>query len=240
MREREKNLTKSIKWRVASIVASVSALGGALAIKEATKSYIDQPPINQAVSRTYEPEHEEEIKFFAMEAKQFQTEENNLPATDERNEVIEKVQINADIFGKDRLEQYTEDLQIYYPIYKVAADRFNLSWYLVWIVHEQESTASRDEKAFLPGRTHYGAMQRAKKYHPDEIVDKIAQDLALLAFLPQRRSDDWKEIVWAAAKLDEDRRKFGSLEAALYRYSAPGPAAFRLQQYLKYSQIFGQ
>lgn len=243
MREQEQNFLQSIKWRSARVVAAVSVVGGIVATKNSHESLRQDNSvgINNLTNRQSSQDRSLVLKWVNQEPESSKTiialgEGDQI--LEQKRKIIEKVWANRQIFGEDRIEQYVEDLDIYYPIYKVAADRFDVPWYLLWIVHEQESTASRDQNAFLANSVHYGAMQRAKKYHPDEIVNRISEPSALLAFLPQRYAYDWREIIWAAAKLREDSDNYGGLEKALYHYSDDGPAAYRWQLFQRYSQVF--
>ncbi len=229
----ERNLGQSLKWKIATALASAAAVGGLVVGKESDKQVnLDTPTPNYSlhlpIDEKLKPTLKEEV---AVSLEPGAVEKARIEA------VIEKVVTNPQVFGPENVTRFAEDLRLYYPIYHVAADRYQLPWYLLWIIHEAESKASRDENAFKPGFEHYGAMQRSKYYHPDEIVDKISSNLAILAFLPQRHYDDWREIVWAAAKIAEDRAKTGSLESALYRYSSAQQAELRWQLFLKYSEI---
>lgn len=153
--------------------------------------------------------------------------------TAEQSKLIEKykeelpsilVKLNADT-------QQTEDLAMYFPIYRAAQDKTGVPWYLTWIVHEQESTASRNPSAFILGAAHYGAMERAVQFHPDSDVERASKDYGYLTDLPQRHADDWREIVWGATALREYIDEAGSVSGGLGRYSAASPAAERFQEF---------
>ncbi len=147
--------------------------------------------------------------------------------------ILKKVRENPSIFDT---ENDIEDLQMYYPIYRAAEEKTGVDWFVLWVMHQQESTVSRDPNAF--GGYYAGSMQRDPNYHPQKIVDQISSDVAFLADLPQRHFDDWKEIRWAAQKIKEDKETTGSLLGAFLRYSAEGPAYRRLERVDQIAPIF--
>jgi hypothetical protein len=136
--------------------------------------------------------------------------------------------------------QQTEDLTIYYPIYRAAQDKTGVSWYLIWIIHEDESTVSRNANAFILGAAHYGAMQRAVQFHPDSDIERASADYAFLGGLPQRHFDDWREIVWGATAIDEYIEGSGSILGGLKRYSASGPAVERFRRFIELEALLEQ
>jgi hypothetical protein len=162
------------------------------------------------------------------------------PMTAEQAQRIEKykeelpnilMKLNAD-------PQQTEDLKMYYPIYRAAQDKSGVPWYLTWIVHEDESSASRNANAFILGSGHYGAMQRAVEFHPDSDIERASAGYSFLKDLPQLHPDDWREIVWGAEALSEYIQSSGSTLGGLERYSAAGPAQTRYGKYLRAENIF--
>lgn len=161
--------------------------------------------------------------------------------TTEQTQLIEKykeelpnilLKINAD-------EAQAEDLQIYYPIYRAAQDRYGVPWDLIWIIHEEESTASRNENAFKPGTGHIGAMQRAIQFHPQEDVDRANMGLKYLQSLPVRHSSDASEIIWAASAVNEWAGEQRDYHRALLKYSAREFAEERYQKFLVYQAELG-
>lgn len=132
--------------------------------------------------------------------------------------------INAD-------EQQAEDLQMYYPIYRVGQDRYGVPWELTWIIHEQESNVSRNPAAF-ESNIHYGAMQRAVEFHSLEDRDRANEGLEFLQVLPARHFDDAQEIILATAEIAEWAGPDKYFQRALYKYSASGPAAYRFRKFL--------
>lgn len=133
----------------------------------------------------------------------------------------------------------TEDLEMYYPIYRTAQDKYGVPWELMWIIHEAESTASRNEAAF-ENNIHYGAMQRALEFHPQEDIDRANVGMEYLQTLPVRHFDDAAEIVWAAAAVAEWAGEEKDYARALYKYSASGPAADRLQKFKELELLLGE
>ena len=142
------------------------------------------------------------------------------------------VKINAD-------SQQTEDLEMYYPIYRAGQDRYGAPWELIWIVHQAESTASRNPAAF-ESNIHYGAMQRAVAFHPQEDIDRANVGLEYLQALPVRHFDDAAEIIWAAAAIDEWAGEDRDFQGALLKYSARGPAEDRYQRFEQLEAILGR
>lgn len=163
------------------------------------------------------------------------------PATAEQSQLIERYKEEIpDILKKlNADQQQVGDLTTYFPIYRIAQDKTGVPWYLTWIVHEQESTASRNPSAFSVGSPHYGAMGRAVQFHPESDVERASKDYGFLADLPQRHFDDWQEIIWGATALSEYIKAAGSVPGGLGRYSAAGPAQERYVEYEKYRAIFG-
>ncbi len=126
-----------------------------------------------------------------------------------------------------------EDLEIYYPIYRAGQDRFGTPWYLTWIVHEAESTASRNPNAFDENCIQCGAMQIDSRYHPKEDIDRANVGLEYLMAIPTRYAKwDTTDIIWGASALKEYVDQTGSVLGGLKRYSAAGPAQNRYQKYL--------
>jgi hypothetical protein len=136
---------------------------------------------------------------------------------------------------------FKDDLEMYYPIYKAVEEKFNIPWHLLWIIHIEESSMSKNHDAFEKkdgSCGQYGAMQRHTCFHFDENVNFASKGLESLKDLPQRQHDDWKEISWAAMKLREDWDSKGSLLEALKRYSAEEPAIRRYNIYLENQKLF--
>jgi len=131
-----------------------------------------------------------------------------------------------------------EAIEMYYPIYRAAQERFGVPWALLYVMHGQESTFSADESCFAEGVIHYGAMQRSIAYHPQEDVDRYFSGMEYLLTLPVRHFDDAKEIVYASAVMREYTDQEGSIQEALFRYSAAGPARYRWAKYLEISALF--
>ena len=138
------------------------------------------------------------------------------------------------------------DLDMYFPIYKAAEEKYGVDWRLLWIIHDQETLCSsmkettlvRDVSDYdqhgnrLERNILYGAMQRDKLSHPDSEVEEATNGLEKLAAIPTRTSDDWKEIAWAAKFIAQLlKEEHGNILNALKRYSATIPAIHRSQLY---------
>jgi len=151
-------------------------------------------------------------------------------------EKIENLRINGALGNLELLEMY-------YPIYRSAQERFDVPWYLLWLIHDAESTLSQNPEAFNPA-LHYGAMQRATDFYPDSEVEEAAAGLEYLQDLRQNHPDDWKEILWAALKLDRDANDAGindrlqALEKALESYSQEQEAERRVKIFRILTEIF--
>lgn len=143
--------------------------------------------------------------------------------------------------------KYIADIKMYYPMYKAVADKYNMDWYLLWIVHENETGASAPNSKGLSKDSYYvGAMQRDPNTWPQTFVDKAASGLDFLASLPQRQKNDWKEIAAGAAILNRNINQYQSLgeDKAVYNalslYSAQAPADKRFSWYTKIKGWFNQ
>jgi hypothetical protein len=161
----------------------------------------------------------------------------------ELNRVLSKMKENPNLFK----EKHLKTVEMYYPIYKAASDKYDIDWYLLFIVHEAETGASRGERGFAPDSYYKGAMQRDPNIWPESYVRNSARGLEYLKKLPQRHSTDWREIASAAHMLSDNfhlykERGYTSLEAykrALLRYSAEGPALNRFNTLRKEAKVFG-
>ncbi len=137
-----------------------------------------------------------------------------------------------------------EDVEIYYPIYRAVADKYKLDWYLLFIVHEAETGASSGKRGFAPGAQYEGAMQLDRATWSQEYIESAVKGLKRLARLPQRHSDDWKNIAAAGKILSANIRKYrklGKEEAvlnALLLYSADDQALRRFKTYREYEKFF--
>lgn len=147
-------------------------------------------------------------------------------------------------------EQDFSDLQIYFPIYFKAGEKYDIPWYLLWIIHQQESDVSRDEYALL-GRDGFniGAMQRAWRVYPDSVAEQAAAFAPdFLREIQTRDPNDLREICFAAWKLDADgkwwSRQSGqtgdeAIHKALGAYCASIYADQRFEIYLALKPILG-
>jgi hypothetical protein len=157
------------------------------------------------------------------------------------NKVVSEMEARPNVFS----QREVGDVQMYYQIYKAAGDKYGIDWYLLWLIHEAESTASTNPDAFN-GRSYpsYGAMQLNTKYWGETFVNKAASGLEYLADLPQRHPDDWKQIAGGALYLREHIEKYlergykpdAALELALIAYNGSGGQRYEI--YLYYKRIF--
>lgn len=147
---------------------------------------------------------------------------------------------NSNIFS----DKYKADINLYYPIYKPVADKFKLDWYLLFIVHEKETGASAGKRGFAPDSYYVGAMQRDPNTWSESFVKQASRGLEYLKDLPQRHSDDWREIAAGAAILDRNVDHYISLgkkRAVLnaLRLYTPGVGGYqRFELYKKYEKLF--
>ncbi len=195
-------------------------------------------------------ENEEKLAHYRREF-----EEVVMPLFLEHHETIAKLRPNG-------LLDDLHTLSIYWLFFRTAQDAFNVPWYLPWMRHGLESTFSEDERAFDPNvylyTRQYGAMQRHIDVHPQYKVEEVAAGFEYLALLPQRHPEsDWKEILWAASKLDRDaldaygknpekevEQPYWTLEDAIRSYLGVGPGNYEGQMQVKLFQklrdkIFG-
>lgn len=146
---------------------------------------------------------------------------------------------NVKVFGKKRIE----DVNMYYPIYRAVADKYRIPWYLLFIVHEAETGASAGKRGFAPDSYYKGAMQLDPEW-TGSFMDGAAKGLKYLAKVPQRHSDDWKNIATGGRILSRNFRRYkrmGTDKAtlnALLLYSAEGPAQKRYETFLQYEKLF--
>ena len=159
----------------------------------------------------------------------------------ELSEINKILDEHPNVFSK----KYKTDINLYYPIYKLIADKFNIDWYLIFIVHENETGASAGWRGFTSESYYKGAMQRDPNIWTEDFVDKAAEGLEDLAGFPQRHKDDWREIAAGAAILERNIVQYKSegndtaVRKALLLYSANGPAEKRFALYERYKPMFG-
>lgn len=160
--------------------------------------------------------------------------------TAEQSQLIEKYKAELpDILTKINADlQQVEDLTMYYPVYRAGQDRYGVPWELTWIIHQEESSVSRNKAAF-ESSIHYGAMQRAVQFHSIEDRDRANVGLEFLAALPVRHFDDAAEIILADAEIAEWAGPPKDYQKALFRYSAAGPAAERFQRFEQLEAVLG-
>lgn len=145
------------------------------------------------------------------------------------------------------------DVDKYYDIYKAAGDKFGIDWYLIWINHEGETTASRDEEAFNGGTyPYYAGWQRyvgPNTQWTDEFVDRAFAGLEYLNSITSvRDKSDPREAAACAAQLAPNIKKYladGPKQAvfnALSIFTGDGGGRLtrkRTDQWEKFSKLFG-
>ena len=132
-----------------------------------------------------------------------------------------------------------EDLTIFTPFYLAGQIKFEVSWLLLWITHQEETTVSKDRNP--DGKYFKGAMQRSFALWPDRDAEEAISDMSFLKELPQRYSTDAREILWAAsfirAHTNRIQAKYPKLTdeesmlESLYNYCAPSHALSRINKY---------
>lgn len=154
---------------------------------------------------------------------------------------IEKImEANPNVFSRKKIR----DFSMYYPIYRPIADKFQIDWYLIFIVHEAETGASAGKKGFSDESYYKGAMQLDPEYWDQEYIKKASKGLSYLANLPQRHADDWMNIA-AGAKILADNfhqnknlTKDRAVLFALRRYSSREQADKRFETYKRFDKLF--
>jgi hypothetical protein len=161
---------------------------------------------------------------------------------EELGKILDIMKTHDEVFNNKKIE----DVKMYYPIYKAASEKYDIDWFLLFIVHEAETGASRGDRGFAPDSYYIGAMQRDPNVWPDFYVEKSADGLEELAKLPQRHKNDWKEIAAAAHMLsdnfhnykDQGESRGKAVLKALIRYSAEEYARDRFELYKEYNKVF--
>lgn len=154
---------------------------------------------------------------------------------------IEKImEANPNVFSRKKIK----DFSMYYPIYRPIADKFQIDWYLIFIVHEAETGASAGKKGFLDESYYKGAMQLDPEYWDQEYIKKAAKGLSYLANLPQRHADDWMNIAAGSKILADNFHKHKNLTKdravlfSLRRYSSREQADKRFETYKRFEKLF--
>lgn len=158
----------------------------------------------------------------------------------ELHSVILNMESHSDIFSN----KYIQDVKMYYPFYKAVADKYNIDWYLLWIIHEGETGASAGKKGFLSTSPYVGGMQILPMWQ--KYAAKASGGLENLRSLPQRHANDWEQIALAAWIIDRNIKQYENngdsknvaVHNALKLYSALGPAERRFTLYVQYGKIF--
>lgn len=230
----------SIKKALGKVVLSSAvafSASHALPIRENDRSDDAQPVIaryDSSLFQTIEPEIVYEApKLTKKQIKKIEEQENleNVVSAMESDKMFKK--------------RHVKDVKIYYPIYKAVADKYDLDWYLLFIVHEHETGASAGTRV---NPYYVGGMQRDPNVWTEEYVDKAFDGLEHLARLPQRRKGDAREIAAAGRILNANYDKYKgqgdskneAVLKALLLYSAERPAYERFDDYKDYKKVLDQ
>lgn len=143
-----------------------------------------------------------------------------------------------------------KDFDMYFPFYDAAAEKFGgkTPWYLIWIIHEAETSDSRG--LFPDGRSrdhsiYVGAGQRDPRSWPQKLADNAGKGLEYLSKLPQRARTDWKELAFVAWYFKTHQSKSPKFDRVrdilkpLLWYSSDTQAIKRYHQYLTLRKLFG-
>ncbi len=157
---------------------------------------------------------------------------------------LESKVVNNDFFqGFKSLtpSQQLEDFTMYFPIYYGGQTKYEIPWFLLWIIHTHETTVSR---ASDPERNGYRGAMQLHPMHEVELKDAGA-GWEFLDDLDQRylkkhgfRTNDWEEIFKAALYIRNraNQKSFYSdeekiLNVITYNYSATIYGLIRVKQY---------
>lgn len=176
--------------------------------------------------------------------------ENYLSSLQGDQERLRQIVEEKDIFAgfKNFTEQQrVDDFNEYFPIYRAADLKYQVPWSLLWIIHADETTVSRD-----PG-LNQGKQIKGMQIDPnyDQYLAEAPVGWEILSDLPGPRDpNDWEEILKAALYIrngaEQVKKLYGSelsdedaiLEVVKYRYSAPQYGRARVKQYLKIKPLF--
>lgn len=156
-------------------------------------------------------------------------------------EVQKIMEANPDRFS----EQDFIDLGIYFPIYWEAGKKYDLPWYLLWVIHQEESHVSRDPNGLNGSNGYETGMQLTYLYTNKSYVADAMVNIPDYVFnFPTRDSRDIQGICAAAKKLHADGSFWGhegdwAIIDGLHAYSAAGPAERRAATYLALKETFG-
>lgn len=177
----------------------------------------------------------------------------NIDNESKRYEVIVKKYDLFKDFKELTEEQRISDYLMYFPMYKAGEIQNDIPWFLLWIVHIQESAVSR---AVYPEINGYrGGMQRHPRFYNDQMSIESARGWEFLKLLPQRyskdkgyKTNDYEEILFASKKISDDaggiKNRSPSLSweqsflSAQNLYCAEQFANERIDRYFKIKQLF--
>ena len=148
--EREKQINRKRKrtqivWTSLAVgTLALASCGVKEASQENSNENVNSQPLNTRVVPT--PEHLRNPDFRIQSVQPIIER-----IKDPKDQVLEVLREHSEVFSQNDIE----DIGIYFPIYEKVGERYDLPWYLLFIVHKAESTASRNEGAFESGRRHY-------------------------------------------------------------------------------------
>lgn len=175
------------------------------------------------------------------------------------SELVEPEQLFTDMDALMAVsaEEQLDDLRMYFPMYIAAQKKYQIPWCLLWVIHEQETRASRDEH---PSRGGFrGAMQIAPGHMEDPWIQEAPDGWEMLDDLPQRyhprnnssikdrfRTKDWEEILRSGSFINyQSRVRYDNcsedsiLQVVTYNYSATYYGRQRVKKYEELKQLFG-
>lgn len=149
-------------------------------------------------------------------------------------------------------KEHFEDLEMYYPIYKTAAEKYGIDPKILWYFHQQETTSSRDPltnvvrtvrdydemgRVTMENTVGY-AMQLDQNFYGASYVKEAFNGLEYLLQVKTRYPNDAEQIAGAARKIAEDLKTTkGDFLAAFRMYCAHSIALERYKEFNWRSQV---
>jgi hypothetical protein len=164
----------------------------------------------------------------------------------EMGRVIFKMHAHTEYFTPEMINV----VEMYYPIYKAVGDKFNVRWYLIFLVHWEESTGDDNIQAFDGSSApHMGGMQINPDNYKNIDLKNATSDLEYLKKLRTKHPErDLQDIAEGALILHTDIQKYenhgysedDSVEIALEKYTNVKTGQYRFFAFYKpYEKIFG-
>lgn len=171
---------------------------------------------------------------------------------DEYQKFLPKIKTN-DLFSGFKnftREQQIEDFDIYFPLYKAGEIAQEIPWFLLWIIHADETTVSRDKNPDQDNQK--GAMQiindHAKELKNATLGWEFLHEIDEQRYLTRHDflTNDWEEILKASlfirnrtspkAKTPSEQEN-SILHVVETQYSAPKFGKARILQYHKIKEL---